>query len=71
MMEHWSDGEKVVAEAIQDLDTYGKMYWLLQSLLPSQRIQLYGQMDPENVAKVLSAGVENDSTRVNKKPRHW
>lgn len=69
MMEHWSDGE-TVAEAIQGFGT-DEMYTLLKCLPPNQRIQLYGQMDPKNVAEVLSVAAEDESTHVNKKPRHW
>lgn len=74
MMEHWSDGE-TVAQAIQGFST-DEMYTLLKSLPSNQRIQLYGQMDPEKVAEVLAAAAEDESTHVesthvNKKPRHW
>ena len=79
MMEHWPDGEEVVAKAIQDFDTE-ELCQLLKSLPPNQRIQLYGQVNPEKVAKVLAAGVEDESTHVesthvdythvSKKPRH-
>ena len=74
MMEHWPDGEEVVAEAIQDFGTE-ELCPLLKSLPPNQRIQLYGQMNPEKVAEVLAAGVEDESTHVesthvSKKPRH-
>ena len=75
IMENGSDGEEIVAEAIQGFGT-DEMCTLLKSLSQNQRIQLYEQMRPKKVAKVLSAGVENESTRVesthvNKKPRHW
>lgn len=74
MMEHWPDGEEVVAEVLNDFGTE-ELCPLLKSLPPNQRIQLYEQMHSKKVAEVLAAGVEDESTHVesthvDKKPRH-